>query len=167
MMESNWTILLVIIVTLAMTIQSGCQEAEKATKTETKIVVQDTKSQTKEPIETQDKASQIPEEKTPVLKVEKPVHDFGKVAPNKKYNCQFEFKNVGDAQLKIAKIQSTCGCTVPQLKKKIYAPGESGTVHVAFRTPTRAGKTSKRLYILSNDKKSLLILNKRNDQDYF
>jgi len=91
--------------------------------------------------------------KVPRIKVESPVHDFGKVGPGKQYSCEFKFKNIGNDTLKIKRIQSTCGCTVPQLKKKTYAPGESGTVNVTFRTPTREGKTSKRLYILSNDKK--------------
>jgi hypothetical protein len=40
------------------------------------------------------------------------------------------------------------------LKKKKYAPGESGTIDVSFRTPARQGNTSKLLYILSNDKKN-------------
>jgi len=158
-MKLNWTILLVIIVALALNLQSGCLEQDKAPEPDAKItappsevpkVVEDKTPQTKEP----PKAPQKQERKEPVIKVANPVHDFGKVAPNKKYNCQFEFKNVGNAQLKITKIQSTCGCTVPQLKKKTYAPGESGTVRVTFRTPTRQGKTSKRLYVLSNDKKS-------------
>lgn len=166
-MKSNWTILLVIIVALAMNLQSGCQEADKAPEPDTKIiapppetpkVVEDKKPQTKEtkkaPIRIQAKDSQKQGEKKPVIEVANPVHDFGKVAPNKKYNCEFEFKNVGNAQLKITKIQTTCGCTVPQLKKKTYAPGESGSIKVAFRTPTRQGSTSKRLYILSNDKKN-------------
>ena len=61
------------------------------------------------------------------------------------------FKNVGEGELIIKRIQSTCGCTVPQLKKKNYAPGESGTITVTFRVPTHEGPTKKHLYILSND----------------
>lgn len=166
-MKSNWTILLVIIVVLAMNLQSGCQEADKAPEPDTKIVapppettkvVEDKKPESKKtkkaPIRIQAKAPQKQEGKKPVIKVANPVHNFGKVAPNKKYNCEFKFKNVGNAPLKITKIQTTCGCTVPQLKKKTYAPGESGSIKVAFRTPARQGKTTKRLYILSNDKKN-------------
>jgi len=166
-MKSSWTILLIVIVALLLNAQSGCQEAQKAPQPrqtisapppETPKVVEGKKPKTKKttesPIQVQAKAPAKKRKKLPVIKVEDRTHDFGKVAPSKKYDCKFKFKNVGKATLKITKIQSTCGCTVPQLKKKSYAPGESGTVKVTFRTPTRQGKTTKRLYILSNDKKN-------------
>ena len=166
-MKSSWTILLIVIVALLLNAQSGCQEAQKAPQPqqtisapppETPKVVEGKKPKTKKtmksPIQVQAKAPAKKRKKPPVIKVASRVHDFGKVAPSKKYDCEFKFKNVGKATLKITKIQSTCGCTVPQLKKKSYAPGESGTVKVTFRTPTRQGKTTKRLYILSNDKKN-------------
>jgi len=166
-MKSSWTILLIVIVALLLNAQSGCQEAQKAPQPrqtiiapppETPKVVEEkkpeTKKTTKSPLQVQAKAPAKKRKELPVIKVEKRTHDFGKVAPNKKYDCEFKFKNVGNATLKITRIQSTCGCTVPQLKKKSYAPGESGTIKVTFRTPTRQGKTSKRLFILSNDKKN-------------
>ena len=166
-MKSRWTILLVLIVSLLLNAQSGCQEAQKgpqpqqitvAAPVEKPKVVQAKKPETREtqeaPIRIQSKAPQKEEAAKPLIKVANPVHNFGNVAPNKKYNCEFKFTNVGEAELKITRIQSTCGCTVPQLKKKNYAPGESGTIKVTFRTPTRQGNTTKRLYILSNDKKN-------------
>ncbi len=165
-MKSIWTILLTILIVLLLNLQPGCQEAKKAPRQQQTIsepaqdlkVSESTKPKTaeiaKSPIQTQTKASPGQGDKKPVIKVFNPVHDFGKVAPNKKYNCEFKFKNIGDARLEITKIQTTCGCTVPQLKKKTYAPGESGTIDVTFRSPTREGKTTKHLYILSNDKKN-------------
>jgi len=167
-MKLNRTILLVIISVLVLNLQSGCEETAKVPQPGRKVTapspekatkaVEDKKPQIrktqKAPNRIQAKDSQKQEGKEPVIKVTNPVHDFGKVAPSKKYNCQFEFKNVGNAQLKITKIQTTCGCTVAQLKKKAYAPGESGTIKVTFRTPSRQGSTSKHLYILSNDKKN-------------
>jgi len=56
--------------------------------------------------------------------------------------------------LKIKKLQSTCGCMVPELQKKEYAPGESGVVKVTFSAPARKGVSRKNLYIHSNDKKN-------------
>ena len=166
-MKSTWTILLIVILALLLNAQSGCQEAQtdpqlrqtiSAPPTETPKVVEDKKPKsektTKSPIQAQAPPTEKKSRGAPVIKVENRSHDFGKVAPNKKYDCEFTFHNVGDATLKITRIQSTCGCTVPQLKKKSYVPGESGTIKVTFRTPTRQGATSKRLYILSNDKKT-------------
>jgi hypothetical protein len=153
----------VVATALLLNLQSGCQEAQKAPEPQqtltpppkTPEIAKEkqpkTVKTTKGPLQIGVKPAE--KKKVPLIKVENPVHDFGKVGPNKKYTCEFNFSNVGKGTLKITKIQTTCGCTVPQLKKKTYAPGESGTVNVTFRTPTREGKTTKRLYILSNDKK--------------
>ncbi|MHC4105363.1 MAG: DUF1573 domain-containing protein [Planctomycetota bacterium] len=165
-MKSFWTFLLVGSVALLLSAQSGCQEAEKTPETQQTLVAPPQTpeaAQPKEPqpakpakaaVQAQAKSKEKKSRGAPVIKVEDRSHDFGKVAPNKKYTCEFNFSNVGRDTLKITKIQSTCGCTVPQLKKKSYKPGESGTINVTFRTPSREGKTTKRLYILSNDKKS-------------
>ncbi|MCJ7693061.1 MAG: DUF1573 domain-containing protein [Sedimentisphaerales bacterium] len=88
----------------------------------------------------------------PKIKVENPTHDFGKMGPGSKNKCEFRFKNVGDDVLKISKVTKTCGCTVPQLSKKEYEPGESGTVKVTYSASKRAGAVKKHLYIQSNDK---------------
>ncbi|MHC4728700.1 MAG: DUF1573 domain-containing protein [Planctomycetota bacterium] len=165
-MKSIWTFLLVVSVALLLSVQLGCQEAQKAPQPQqtlavppqTPQVAQPKKPQPARPTKAAAQAKAKPTEKkslgAPVIKVKNRSHDFGKVGPNKKYTCEFNFSNVGKDTLKITKIQSTCGCTVPQLKKKSYKPGESGTINVTFRTPSREGKTTKRLYILSNDKKS-------------
>lgn len=88
----------------------------------------------------------------PKIKVENPEYDFGVLAPDSKDNKgQFKFSNVGKGVLKIDHVQSTCGCTVPELSKKEYAPGESGTVEITFHAPATAGGVTKHLYIVSND----------------
>lgn len=94
----------------------------------------------------------IAEELSPKIIVENDTHDFEDIDPGSEQKCQFEFSNQGQGELKIEKIQSTCGCTVPQLRKKTYLPGESGTINVTYRPGSRSGKVSKHLYILSNDK---------------
>jgi len=91
-------------------------------------------------------------DKSPKIRFEKLTHDFGKMSPSRKKACEFKFTNAGDVLLKIGKIQSTCGCTVPQLKKKEYEQGESGTIKVEYRPGNHAGVTRKRLYVYSNDK---------------
>ena len=86
----------------------------------------------------------------PKIKIE--THNFGKMGPGSKNKCEFRFKNVGDDVLKIKKVKKTCGCTVPQLSKKEYEPGESGTVKVTYSASKRPGNVKKHLYIQSNDK---------------
>ena len=78
-------------------------------------------------------------------------HDFGKVAPGSANNCKFGFSNVGTGTLKIDRLQGTCKCTVPDLKKKEYAPGESGEITVQFHAPKYQGPTSQHVMVFSND----------------
>ncbi len=87
----------------------------------------------------------------PKILVTKEFHDFGEIGPGTYHSCTFTFKNIGNKTLKIDHIQSTCGCSVPQLDKKDYEPGESGTVDVRFHAPTTSEETKKQLYIISND----------------
>jgi hypothetical protein len=89
--------------------------------------------------------------KGPRILVTKAFHDFGNVGPGSNNVCEFTFQNAGTETLKIEQVQSTCGCSVPQLKKNDYEPGETGTVEVRFHAPTSKGETKKQLYIISND----------------
>ncbi|MEN6308766.1 MAG: DUF1573 domain-containing protein [Anaerohalosphaeraceae bacterium] len=88
---------------------------------------------------------------SPKIQLEKTEHDFGVIGPETYNKCQFKFSNAGKSLLKIDHVQSTCGCTVPELTKKEYAPGESGVIEITFHAPSYAGATSKHLYVISND----------------
>lgn len=90
----------------------------------------------------------------PVIHIENPVHDFGKIGPEVYLPCIFKFKNIGSDTLKIEEIKSTCRCVTSKLDKTDYAPGESGTVKVTFHSPSKAGKTNQTLYIFNNDPKN-------------
>ena len=80
------------------------------------------------------------------------IYDLGEVAPGSKNNCEFKFTNTGKAVLNIKDIKNTCGCTVPDLEKKQYAPGESGTIKATITLGQTAGVTQKSLYVLTDDK---------------
>jgi HEAT repeat protein len=83
---------------------------------------------------------------------EKTTHDFGQISPGSTNSCEFTFTNTGDSLLKIGKIDSPCGCTIPRLSKKEYAPGESETIKVRYSAGTHPGRVTKRLYVNSNDR---------------
>lgn len=85
------------------------------------------------------------------IKVENPIADLGVMGPNKSYTAQFKFTNIGSGKLIISKVQSTCSCTVADLAKLEYAPGESGIVTATYQSSTYGGMVEKHLYILSND----------------
>jgi len=88
----------------------------------------------------------------PEIRFDKMVHDFGQVGPGTANICEFGFKNVGEALLKIIDVKPDCGCTIFTLDKREYEPGESGVLKIKFHTSTLAGPTTKHITIISNDK---------------
>jgi len=95
-----------------------------------------------------------PDPNSPTVTFEKLVNDFGEVSPQTKNSCEFKFKNTGKGTLKIGRIKSSCGCTVPRLDKLEYAPGETGAIQVTYRVGSHPGLSSKNVYVDSNDKKN-------------
>ena len=87
----------------------------------------------------------------PTLTFKEVVHDFGAVGPSSSNACEFTFTNTGKGILKIERFHSTCGCTIPEMEKKEYAPGESGVVKVRYNASVSAATVSKPIYVYSND----------------
>ncbi|PKL46338.1 MAG: hypothetical protein CVV39_07330 [Planctomycetes bacterium HGW-Planctomycetes-1] len=81
-------------------------------------------------------------------------HDFGNIAPESYSDCNFTFTNAGSDILKIDRVHGTCKCTVPDLEKKEYAPGESGQISVQFHAPKYQGPTTQHLTVFSSDSNS-------------
>jgi hypothetical protein len=77
--------------------------------------------------------------------------DFGKAAFGEELKGKFDFTNTGTGMLRVDRVRSSCGCTVPELDKKEYAPGESGTIRVTFK-PKGTGKQSKTITVVTNSR---------------
>lgn len=138
------------VVVLALSVL-GCQEKAKTEQAapEKDLLKQVETDVAKAPAKSAEKA--IPAD-APKIKVVNSSYDFGVLPPDSKDNKgKFEFINEGKGVLKIDHVQSTCGCTVPELSKKEYQPGESGTLTFTFHAPAYAGNVTKHLYIVSND----------------
>ena len=88
----------------------------------------------------------------PEITFESLIYDYGEIGAGTRNNCEFNFKNTGKTLLKISKVDAPCGCTVPQLARREYAPGESGILTVIYRPGNKSGTATKRLYVNSNDK---------------
>jgi hypothetical protein len=80
------------------------------------------------------------------------IYDYGEIGAGTRNSCEFSFKNTGKTLLKISEVNAPCGCTVPQLARREYAPGESGILTVIYRPGNNSGTATKRLYVNSNDK---------------
>ena len=66
------------------------------------------------------------------------VHDWGMIDDTSRKSHTFSFTNTTDQPLSI-RARGSCGCTVPQLTKTSYLPGESGEITVEFNPAGRRG----------------------------
>ena len=89
--------------------------------------------------------------KSPKLTFEKKVHDFGNVSPQSSQICTFNFKNTGTDILRITDVNTSCGCTIYELPKREYAPGESGILPVGYLVESQLGEPTKLIHVVSND----------------
>lgn len=63
----------------------------------------------------------------------------------------FEFTNKSTKPIRIVGIKSSCGCTVPELAKKEYEPGESGSMNVTFKASAGVQNTSGAILLVSDE----------------
>jgi limonene-1,2-epoxide hydrolase len=82
-----------------------------------------------------------------LITFEKKIFDFGEVGPETKNNCEFKFTNTGKGILKIKEVHSTCGCTVAELDRMEYLPGESGAIKVSYIASNKPGLAIKHIYV--------------------
>jgi hypothetical protein len=65
--------------------------------------------------------------------------------------AQFKYTNKGDRPVRITNVKSSCGCTVPALKKNEVAPGESGEITATFKIGGRTGTQVKTVRVDTDD----------------
>ena len=63
----------------------------------------------------------------------------------------FEFENVGDSEITITELKTSCGCTATHLDKKTYAPGESGFIEAVLNIGSRNGVQRKTVRVYTSD----------------
>ena len=88
---------------------------------------------------------------TPVLVVDEPAHDFGEVTQGEVLRHAFVLRNAGTADLVIARVQPTCGCTVATPTRTVLAPGETSEIAVTYNSANQSGPQHKRIAVSTND----------------
>lgn len=63
----------------------------------------------------------------------------------------FKYQNKGANTVRILDVKSSCGCTVPELKKKEVAPGEKGELTATFKIGNRTGLQQKSVSVRTDD----------------
>jgi len=87
----------------------------------------------------------------PIIDVDNPDYDFGKLAGASAITHHFIISNVGDAELSILDVRTACGCTATALSKSDLAPGESVELEVTVDLTRFSGHISQAIYVSSND----------------
>lgn len=87
----------------------------------------------------------------PRLAVEPPSFDFGKAIQQKTLQKEFAIRNLGDADLVLDSVTTSCGCTVADGYSKLVKPGSSTRMLVSLQTRASTGKLQKSVLIKSND----------------
>jgi hypothetical protein len=77
--------------------------------------------------------------------------DFGDLQEWETRDAEVIIRNTGDQVLRIRQIESTCGCTVPELAVKQLGPGAETVMNVHFNAKTFQGPQHRYLHIYSND----------------
>jgi hypothetical protein len=87
----------------------------------------------------------------PRIEVDRLEHDFGSLLGEQKVEGIFKVKNSGDGVLKLEKPTSSCGCTVPNLKKNELQPGEETEVPFTMDLGRNRTTVTRYITIVSND----------------
>jgi hypothetical protein len=80
------------------------------------------------------------------------MHDFGKIKRGEVIQYTFKAKNTGKAELIIANVEASCGCTGVKFSSKPVAPGESADIQFTFNSDGFTGNVFKTIKVYSNAK---------------
>lgn len=88
--------------------------------------------------------------KEPKFAFEETFWDFGTITEGERVEHTFKFKNVGNDDLIISSVTSTCGCTAPSWSRKPIKAGEEGKITVEFNSAGKKDLVNKTVTILAN-----------------
>jgi len=111
-------------------------------------------SESKQVLGTQKKQVTL-EEAYPKFEFTKEIHTFGEISEGEIVVCDFYYRNVGNANLIINAVESSCGCTAVSWSKKPLQPGGEAKLSVEFDSKGRHGKQYKAITIFSNTKRKV------------
>jgi len=75
------------------------------------------------------------------------VWDFGQIKQGTEVNHVFTITNESQQPIKIKDINTSCGCTASDVKKKDLAPGESTEIGVTFKSSGYSGPVQQFVYV--------------------
>jgi len=100
-------------------------------------------------------AAEEPKENSsaPRIEFKEKEFNFGLAGEGEKITHLFPFSNIGNSNLEIGEITTSCGCTAAVTTAKVIPPDGHGEIKVTFDLSRRKGLQEKEIYINSNDPK--------------
>jgi hypothetical protein len=131
---------------------ASCKEADKkAAEPTTTNDVNAVSNAANNPAETTSQALKDTSNQTSLEWLDGASRDFGSIKQGEILDVSFRFKNTGSKPLIISNVSASCGCTVPEVPKKPYAPGETGVIKASFDSNKgQVGHNSKQVTVFSN-----------------
>jgi len=78
-------------------------------------------------------------------------YDLGQMQQGTQKAAVFELFNLGDQDLKLEQIHSTCGCTTTLPKDQVIRPGRSSEITVTYSSGLSVGPQKKKITLITND----------------
>ena len=89
----------------------------------------------------------------PNIKLSKYNHNFGNVKEGEVLELSIDVTNVGNSDLKISRVKSSCGCTAALMSSKNILPSEKSELKIEFDTKNLSGQIARTVTLFSNDPK--------------
>ncbi len=83
--------------------------------------------------------------------------DFGKIKQGEIVTHKFSLKNESAKPLNITAVNTSCGCTVSVVKKKVLLPQESAEVDVKFNSKGYLGAVQQFVYVNTDNVDNAII----------
>ena len=100
----------------------------------------------------------------PLMEFQDSTFNFGTILEGEIIEHTYSFTNVGNGELIISDVNTSCGCTVAKdWSRKPYKPGETGTITVSFDSNKRPGQNNKSIKVLANTVPSLNVITLRGE----
>jgi len=92
----------------------------------------------------------------PRIQFKSEILDFGTINQQETKTGEFVFRNVGNEDLKVSEIRSTCDCASGKLdiKNKVIPPRGEGKIAVTFKSKDYMGGMTETIYLHTNDPKN-------------
>ncbi|MBX7138243.1 MAG: DUF1573 domain-containing protein [Oligoflexia bacterium] len=85
------------------------------------------------------------------ISVPNPVYDFGTISQGTKVHHEFVVKNLGNSDLDIQRLVTSCGCTASSASNDKIAPNAEGKISVDFDSSGFSGEKVKTVTVYNND----------------